>query len=125
MSDIAATPDGQDIDFTLDRLVSGIDEYPQAALSRVSNEVSYTNDDYGLDLVLELGKTGAESTIGIRASAAIMNDERFTSAALSNQTTTRDGDVVSVALSFDVVAQDGTELSLDVLVADGKVVLVP
>lgn len=125
MSDIPATADGTDIDFTRDALVSGLDEYRQAALSRISNEVSYVNGDYGIDLVQELGQIGTVSTIGIRASGAIMNDERFTSAALTNSSETRNGDVVEVSLSFDVVAEDGTEFSLDVLVANGEVVLVP
>lgn len=125
MSDIPATRDGTDIDFSRDALVSGVDEYRQAALSRISNEVSYTNADYGIDLVQELGQTGSADTIGIRASSAIMNDERFASATLTRSSTRRTGDVVEVSLSFDVEAEDGTEFSLDVLVANGEVVLVP
>jgi hypothetical protein len=125
MSDIAAALDGSDIDFSKDALISGVDEYRQAALSRISNEVSYTDADYGLDLVQEIGTTGGVDTIGIRASSAIMNDARFLSATLTKSTVTQTGDVSSVELSFDVVAQDGTELSLDVLVANGEVVLVP
>lgn len=125
MADIAATADGSDIDFARDSLVSGLEEYRQAALSRISNEVTYTNNDYGLDLAGELGQTGGVDTIGIRASSAIMNDERFTSAALTQSTVRRSGDVAEVELAFDVVAQDGSEVSLDVLVANGEVVLVP
>jgi hypothetical protein len=126
MADIAATRDGTDIDFTRDVLITGIDEYRQAAFSRVSNEVEYTDADYGIDLVQELGTTGGGvNTIGIRASSAIMNDTRFVSATLTRSQVRQVGDVVEVALSFDVVAVDGTELSLDVLVASGEVVLVP
>ena len=128
MADIAATRDGSDIDFTRDYIITGLEEYRQAAFSRISNEVTYTDADYGIDLALELGKTEGIDTIGIRASAAIMNDERFTSAALSTPPTVRrgvTGDLVEIALSFDVVVEDGTEFSLDVLVANGEVVLVP
>lgn len=125
MADIAATPDGSDIDFTVDRLVSGLTEYRQAAVSRLANSVTYTDGDYGLDLAEELGQTGRSSTIGVRASAAIMNDERFVSATLTNQSVSRAGGIESVALSFLVVAEDGLEFSLDVLVANGEVELVP
>lgn len=125
MSDIAATTDGSDIDFTRDALISGLEEYRQAALSRVSNEVSYTNADYGIDLVQELGQVGSAATIGIRASAAIMNDDRFTSATLTNQVVRNVGGLAEVSLAFDVVAEDGTEFSLGVLVANGEVALVP
>jgi hypothetical protein len=125
MADIAATLDGSDIDFTVDRVISGLTEYRQAALSRVSNDVSYVDADYGLDLAGEIGQTGRTSTIGIRASSAIMNDQRFTSAALTNTTIARVDDVESVALSFDVVAEDGTDLSLTVLIEAGEVALVP
>lgn len=125
MSDIPATRDGSDIDFTRDTLVSGVDEYRQAVLSRLSNEVSYVNADYGLDLAGELGQIGAIDTIGIRASSAIMNDDRFSSATLTQSSTRQVGDVAEVSLSFDVVAEDGTEFSLAVLVANGEVVLVP
>jgi hypothetical protein len=126
MADIAATRDGTDIDFTRDALITGIEEYRQAALSRVSNEVEYTDADYGIDLVQELGTTGdGVNTIGIRASSAIMNDTRFVSATLTRSQVRQVGDVIDVALSFDVVAVDGTELSLSVLVASGEVVLVP
>jgi hypothetical protein len=125
MADIAATLDGSDIDFTVDRVISGLPEYRQAALSRVSNDVSYVDPDYGLDLAGEIGTTGGASTIGIRASSAIMNDDRFTSATLTNSSVTQVGGVASVSLSFDVVAEDGTEFSLDVLVANGEVALVP
>lgn len=125
MSDIPATRDGSDIDFARDALVSGIEEYRQAALSRISNEVSYTNPAYGIDLAQELGQTGGVDTIGIRASSAIMNDERFASATLTRSSTRKIGDVVDVSLSFDVEAEDGTAFSLDVLVANGEVVLVP
>jgi hypothetical protein len=125
MADIAATLDGSDIDFTVDRVISGLPEYQQAALSRVSNDVSYVDADYGLDLAGEIGQTGRTSTIGIRASSAIMNDQRFTSAALTNSAITRVDDVESVALSFDVVAEDGTDLSLTVLIEAGEVALVP
>jgi len=123
MADIAATLDGSDIDFTVDSVISGLPEYRQAALSRISNEVTYRNGDYGIDLVQELGQTGGVDTIGIRASAAIMNDERFTSATLSNSSARQVDGVQEVSLSFDVVAEDGTEVSLDVLVANGEVVL--
>lgn len=125
MADIAATPDGSDIDFAVDQVISGLPEYRQAAHSRLANEVSMVNADYGLDLVQELGQTGGVNTIGIRASSAIMNDERFTSAALTNSTVRQFGDVAEVTLAFAVVAEDGTEVSLDVLVANGEVVLVP
>jgi hypothetical protein len=125
MADIAATLDGSDIDFTVDRVISGLPEYQQAALSRVSNDVSYVDADYGLDLAGEIGQTGRTSTIGIRASSAIMNDQRFTSAALTNTAIARVDDVESVALSFDVVAEDGTDLSLTVLIEAGEVALVP
>jgi hypothetical protein len=125
MADIAATLDGSDIDFTVDRVISGLPEYRQAALARVSNDVSYVDPDYGLDLAGEIGQTGRTSTIGIRASSAIMNDQRFTSAALTNSAIVPMGDVEAVALSFDVVAEDGTDLSLTVLVEAGEVALVP
>lgn len=124
MSDIAATRDGADIDFARE-LISGVDEYRQAALSRVSNEVSYLDADYGIDLAQELGQTRALDTIGIRASGAIMNDERFTSAALTSSRAVRNGDIVEYSLSFAVVADDTVTFSLDVLVANGEVVLVP
>ena len=123
MKDIAATSDGLDIDFSRE-LITGLDEYRQAAFSRISNEVTYTNGDYGMDMALELGTTGREGSLGIRASAAIMNDTRFTEAKLTNQTRTQDGDTVAISLSFDIVAQDGTELSLAVLVTNGEVVLI-
>lgn len=123
MSDIAATSDGLDIDFTREP-IAGLEEHRQAALSRISNEVTYTDDDYGIDLAGELGTTGREGSLGIRASAAIMNDTRFIEARLTNQKRTQDGDTVAISLSFDVVAQDGTELSLDVRVANGEVVLI-
>lgn len=123
VNDIAATADGTDIDFS-SGLISGIEEYRQAAFSRISNDVTYTNLDYGLDLLLEIGKTGNESSIGIRASAAIQNDARFIEAKLIKQGRTVDGDVVSISLAFDVVAQDGTEFSLAVLVTSGEVVLI-
>lgn len=124
MSDIAATRDGTDIDFS-DRLVSGLEEYRQAAVSRLSNEVTMTDNDYGIDLAQELGKTGALDTIGIRASDAIMKDDRFISATLTNSVPRRNGDLVEYALSFEVIAQDGVTFSLDTLVANGEVVLVP
>lgn len=124
MSDIAATLDGTDIDFS-DRLISGLSEHRQAALSRLSNEVTMTDSDYGIDLALELGKVGAIDTIGIRASDAIMKDERFVSAELTNTTQRQNGDLVEVTLSFEVVSQEGVTFSLDVLVANGEVVLVP
>jgi hypothetical protein len=125
MADIAATLDGLDIDFTKDALVAGVDEYRQAARSRLNNDVSMVNADYGLDLAGELGEVGGVSTIGIRASSAIMNDARFTSATLTQSSITQVGGTASVSLSFDVVAEDGTEFSLDVLVANGEVALVP
>jgi len=125
MADIAATRDGSDIDFGRDALISGLEEYRQTALSRVSNEVSYVNADYGIDLASELGQVNAVDTIGIRASSAIMNDDRFTSATLTNSTVTPVDGAVNYSLSFDVVAVDGQEFSLDVLVANGEVALVP
>jgi hypothetical protein len=125
MADIAATLDGSDIDFTVDRVISGLPEYRQAARARVSNEVSMVNADYGIDLAQELGQTGRVSTIGVRASSAIMNDERFISATLTNSSVSRAGGIETVALSFLAVAQDGTEVPLDVLVANGEVTLVP
>jgi hypothetical protein len=125
MSDIAATLDGTDIDFSVDRVITGLAEYRQAALSRISNDVSHVNADYGLDLAGELGQVDAVATIGIRASSAIMNDSRFTSAALTHSSITQVEGTASVSLSFDVVVEDGTEFSLDVLVANGEVALVP
>lgn len=125
MSDIPATRDGSDIDFSRDALISGVEEYRQAAFSRLANEATYTNSDYGIDLVQEIGQTDATDTIGIRGSSAIMNDERFISATLTRSSVRQTGDVSAVALSFDAVADDGAEVSLDALIENGKVVLVP
>jgi hypothetical protein len=123
MSDIGATLDGSDIDFS-DALVSGERELRQAVLSRLSNAVTMTDNDYGIDLVHELGKTDGASTLGIRATAAIMNDTRF-EATLTQQTRTTVDDTESITLSFDIVADTGESFSLAVLVENGEVTLVP
>jgi hypothetical protein len=124
MSDIGATLDGTDIDFS-DVLVSGERELRQAADSRLSNDVTMTNFDYGVDLANELGKTSGSETLGIRASATIMNDERFSDATLTRITRTTVDDTETIALAFDIVTAAGESFSLEVLVANGEVVLVP
>jgi hypothetical protein len=124
MADLPMTADGNDVDFTRDALVSGLDEYRQAAFLRISNDVTFTNLDYGLDLANELGSTNGTSTIGVRASAAIMNDERFVSAKLTTLRERREFDIVAIEMAFEVVAEDGTEVSLAVLVEAGKVRLI-
>ena len=123
MADLPMTSGGNDIDFTRDALVSGLDEYRQAAFLRISNDVTFTNLDYGLDISNDLGSTNGTSTLGVRASAAIMNDERFVSAKMTTLRERREVDIVSIEMAFEVIAQDGTEVSLAVLVEAGKVTL--
>ena len=123
LQDIPATADGTDIDFS-DRLVSGLEEYRQAALFRLQHDVTFTDLDYGLDLQNEIGQSGGAS-LGLRASAAIMNDTRFT-ATLLDQSRTVVGALETIALSFDIVVDETQEtFSLDVLVANNEVRLVP
>jgi predicted TIM-barrel fold metal-dependent hydrolase len=124
VTDIGVTSDGTDIDFS-DKLVSGIDEYRQAAFLRISHEVTFSNNDFGIDLANELGKTSGQDTLGVRASAAIMNDQRLT-ATLTNQTRTYVNGIESISLSFDVTVDETQEtFSLEVLVANNEVSLVP
>ena len=123
VNDIPATADGTDVDFS-DRLVSGIDEYKQAALFRLQNDVTFIDLDYGLDLQNEIGQSGGAS-LGLRASAAIMNDTRFTATLLSQSRTVTNA-IETIALSFDIVVDETQEtFSLEVLVANNEVRLVP
>jgi hypothetical protein len=128
--DLGITADGTDIDFA-DKTVTGLDEYRQAVLLRLSHAFTFDrNPDgspvpFGIDLVAELGTVGGEASLGVRASAAIQNDERFT-AQLLDQTRRVVNGVVEIDLSFEVtVDATGETFSLDVLVANGEVRLVP
>ena len=124
--DIGMTADGSDIDFS-DALVTGLPEYRQAVFLRLSHDVTFTDADFGLDLAGEIGSTGA-ATLGVRASAAIMNDPRFTATLTTpeNQQRRQVGGIVEIRLAFDILVDETQEtFSLDVLIANGTVQLVP
>lgn len=131
VQDLPMTADGTDIDFATDALVSGLREYKQAVLLRLSHFFTFERNadgspkEFGLDLADELGTVGGEASLGVRASAAISNDERFT-AQLTNQVRRKVQGVIEIDLSFEVtVDETGETFSLDVLVANGDVRLVP
>jgi hypothetical protein len=125
--DIPLTADGTDIDFGRD-LVSGAEEYRNAALLRITNAVTYDDLAYGLALVDELGKLADSNyaqTLGLRCCAAIQNDERFITATVDGTpTVARDGATVSISIKFIVEVGDGETFSLAALVANGEVRLV-
>ena len=129
--DIGSTADGSDIDFANDSTVTGLLEYIQAVLSRLAHGFTFDRNadgspiPFGIDLLAEIGTVGGDASLGVRASAAIQNDERFT-AQLLNQTRRVVNAVVEIALTFEVtVDETGETFSLDVLVANGEVRLVP
>lgn len=129
--DIGSTSDGSGIDFSNDEWVTGLPEYRQAVLLRLQHEFTFERNadgspvPFGIDLAAELGKVDGEASLGVRASAAIQNDERFT-AQLLNQTRTEADGAIEIELTFEItVDETGETFSLDVLVADGKVSLVP
>ena len=129
--DIGSTDDGTDIDFTNDEWVTGLPEYRQAVLLRLSHFFTFDRAadgspvPFGIDLAAELGTVGGDASLGVRASAAIQNDDRFT-AQLTDQSRRVVDDVVEISLSFEVIVDDtGATFSLDVLVANGEVRLVP
>lgn len=124
--DLPLTSAGDDIDFGRDT-VTGLPEYRDAALLRITNDVTYDDLDYGLDVTGELGKLtdiGYEQSLGLRCCAAIQNDTRFVSATVTNSTRTTVDETLYVSLSFEVEVVDGTTFSLSVLVANGEVRLV-
>lgn len=122
--DLELTPDGTDMAFT-DRRVSGIVEYRQACILRLSNDVTFVNLAFGIDLQNEIGQVGLASSLGVRASAAIANDERFSATLLDQRRKVVQG-VEQIELDFDVVVIDtGETFSLSVLVANNEVRLVP
>jgi hypothetical protein len=129
--DLPTNTDSTDIDFANDSTVSGLAEYRQAALFRLSHEFTFDRAvdgspiPFGIDLLAEIGTVGGAASLGVRASAAIQNDERFT-AQLLDQTRRVVNAVVEIALTFEVtVDETGETFSLDVLVANGEVRLVP
>ena len=129
--DIGSTSDGSDIDFANDEWVTGLPEYRQAVLLRLQHEFTFERNadgspiPFGIDLQNEIGTVGGAASLGIRASAAIQNDDRFTAQLLSQSQRTVNG-VVEISLSFEIVVDEtGETFSLDVLVANGAVRLVP
>jgi hypothetical protein len=123
--DIPLTANGNDIEFSRDT-VSGLDEYRQAALLRITNDVTYTDNDYGIDIAGELGSLGGSNyaqLLGLRCSSAILNDNRFATARATRATQTAIGGNWQIALAFEVVVGDGTTFDLAVLVANGTVKL--
>lgn len=131
VQDLPMTADGLDIDFANDSTVTGLAEYKQAILLRLSHFFTFErlNDGspvpFGIDLAHELGAIGGDSSLGIRASDAIQKDNRFTAQLTDQQRPVVNG-VVEISLSFDVIVDDtGETFSLDVLVANGEVRLVP
>lgn len=115
--------DGTDIDFSVE-LITGIDEKKQAALSRILNAVSYDDAAYGVDLFQELGAlgdSGYAQSLGLRCSAAIMNDTRFASAQATKATQSTTQGVSSVSLSFLIETEDGETFSLSTLISNGTV----
>lgn len=129
--DLPMTEDGTDIDFATNSTVSGMREYQQAVLLRLSHFFTFDRfpdgspKEFGIDLSAELGTVGGEASLGVRASAAIQNDDRFT-AQLVNQTRTVVNGVIEIALSFQITVDETQEtFALDVLVANGEVRLVP
>ncbi len=124
--DLPLSSDGDDIDFSRDA-VTGLKEYRDAALLRISNDVTHDDLDYGLDVTGELGKptdTGYEQSLGLRCCAAIQNDARFVSASVTNSTRRVVDGTLQVTLSFEVEVANGVSFSLSVLVANGEVKLV-
>jgi hypothetical protein len=129
--DLPTNAAATDIDFAKDSTVTGLDEYRQAALLRLSHFFTFDrNTDgspipFGIDLQAEIGTVGGDASLGVRASAAIQNDERFT-AQLLNQTRRVVNAVVEIALKFEIVVDEtGETFPLSVLVANGEVRLVP
>lgn len=129
--DLPMTADGTDIDLGTDTVVSGLREYQQAALLRLSHGFTFDREadgsprPFGIDLTNELGTVGGDASLGIRASVAIQNDPRFTARLLDQQRTMVQG-VVRIQLVFEVTVNETQEtFSLEVLVANGEVRLVP
>jgi hypothetical protein len=125
--DIPLTANGTDIDFGRD-LVSGAEEYCNAALLHITNAMTYDDLAYGLALVDELGKLADNNyaqTLGLRCCAAIQNDERFITATVDGTpVTTNDGATVSISIKFVVEVGNGETFPLVILVANGEVRLV-
>lgn len=129
--DLPMTADGTDLDFSTDVVVSGLREYRQAVLLRLSHEFTFDREPdgsprpFGIDLAGELGTVGTEASLGIRASAAIQNDTRFT-AQLLDQTRIVVAGAVQIKLIFEIIVDETQEtFSLEALVANGEVRLVP
>jgi hypothetical protein len=129
--DLPMTEDGTDIDFANDSTVTGLPEYRQAVLLRLSHFFTFERNadgspvPFGIDLQAEIGTVGGDASLGVRASAAIQNDDRFT-AQLLNQTRRVVNGVVEIDLSFEVTVDETQEtFPLSVLVANGEVRLVP
>ena len=129
--DIGTNEAGDDIDFANDDWVKGLPEYRGAVLLRLSHEFTYERNangspvPFGIDLAAELGTVGGDASLGVRASAAIQNDERFTAQLIDQKRPEADG-AIEIELSFEItVDETGETFSLDVLLADGKVSLVP
>jgi hypothetical protein len=129
--DLPMTSDGTDIDFGTDAVVSGLREYRQAVLLRLSHVFTFDRSpdgsprEFGIDLQDEIGSVGGEASLGVRASAAIQNDPRFTAQLLDQTRRTVNG-VVEISLSFEITVDETQEtFSLDVLVANGEVRLAP
>jgi hypothetical protein len=129
--DLPMTEDGTDVDFATDSTVTGVDEYRQAVLLRLSHFFTFERNadgspvPFGIDLLAEIGTVGGDASLGVRASAAIQNDDRFTAQLLDQARRVVDG-VVEIDLSFEVTVDETQEtFSLDVLVANGEVSLVP
>jgi hypothetical protein len=130
--DLPMSDDGTDIDFANDSTVTGIDEYRQAVLLRLSHAFTFDRSTdgspipFGIDLMAELGTVGGDASLGVRASAAIQNDERFTAQLLGTPGRRVVNGVIELSLSFEVIVDEtGETFSLDVLVANGEVRLVP
>ena len=129
--DIGSTPDGSDIDFANDEWVTGELEYRQAVLLRLQHGFTFERNvdgspiPFGIDLQNEIGSVGTAASLGVRASAAIQNDERFTARLLDQSRVMKNG-VLEISLSFEITVDDtGETFSLEVLVANGEVRLVP
>lgn len=130
--DLPTNAAATDIDFANDSTVSGLAEYRQAALFRLSHEFTFDRNadgspiPFGIDLQAEIGTVGGAASLGVRASAAIQNDERFTAQLAKDPDIRTVNGVVEIALTFEVIVDEtGETFSLDVLVANGEVRLVP
>lgn len=115
--------DGTDIDFS-GEWVEGLAELKMAARDRILNAITFDDLAFGEDLFQSLGRLGDATyaqTLGLRCSNAIMNDQRFVSVDAKTPTQTPERGTFSVALAFDVEAEEGETFSLEVLIADGVV----